>query len=229
VDEQTIAQVGENDTPSNAPQGNLDLTASTVDAEGSANPRHLPTSSDPAPVPPVASPITPTPPAPTAEAPEANVEAEAPEAEAGAPLDPPIAQEAKTPEGAGDSTPELAIVEKKRNAAELLERLNELEGRLAVSEAREKDAQTKERARMESMRADLLVNTWKLRKDVYAQLAPTVDEADPTSDEGKEKLRQWAVENKALFAAAPELPSGETYAPQETRFGERKRWRDIWK
>lgn len=150
-------------------------------------------------------------------------------------------QEAKPPE----PLEEPKQAEKKEEPAKDLEfflkRIGELEtekkemsatllGMKEAEEVRKAEAIKVERDRKEKARADLLVGDYKILKPEYMNLAPSVDLADPTTDQGKEALRQWMTSNPGLFGKAPELPTAENKEAKPSFFGGKGwTWADKFK
>lgn len=139
-------------------------------------------------------------------APEATQAKPAEEAPAPAPAEEkPVKEETKS------DGPDLSF---------FVKRIGELETQkkeLAQTIAEMKDAEhqrqveqmQKEQEQKNKARADLLQGEWGIVKEDYMRLAPTVEEADPTTDKGRDALRQWVNANPGLFNKAPELPQSE--------------------
>lgn len=100
-----------------------------------------------------------------------------------------------------------------------------------AEEQRKADEIRREVERKEKARADLLSNDWKILKPEYMALAPSVEFADPTTEAGRDALRQWVNSNPGLFGKAPELPKAEKTNESPGVFGGVKgwRWADKWK
>ena len=122
-----------------------------------------------------------------------------------------------------------------KRIGELETEKKELNGLLAsmkeAEEERKVEEIRREVERKEKARADLLSNDWKILKPEYMALAPSVEFADPTTDAGRESLRQWVNANPGLFGKAPELPKGEQTSESPGVFGGVKgwKWADKWK
>jgi hypothetical protein len=84
--------------------------------------------------------------------------------------------------------------------------------------------------RREAVRNSLLQEEYKILKAEYMALAPSSEHADPTTEEGRETLRQWVNANPGLFGKAPELPQSDGKQEKTTIFGNRGwTWADKWR
>ena len=84
--------------------------------------------------------------------------------------------------------------------------------------------------RREAVRNSLLQDEYKILKAEYMALAPSSEHADPTTEEGRETLRQWVNANPGLFGKAPELPQSDGKQEKTTIFGNRGwTWADKWR
>ena len=130
-----------------------------------------------------------------------------------------------------EDPPKLEVVKQEETPRELLSRLNELEGKVRQAEEEKALMLAAQRKNKETERTELLINRWGLIKEDYATLAPSIDEADPQTPEGKESLRQWMVANQNLFKGAPSLPTeGEKQTTKKRGlFNQRATtWREIF-
>ena len=84
--------------------------------------------------------------------------------------------------------------------------------------------------RKEAARDSVLRDEYKILKPEYMALAPSSEHADPTSEEGREALRQWVNANPGLFGRAPDLPQAEDTGNQKSIFSNRGwTWADKWR
>tara|TARA_Y100000310_G_scaffold336574_1_gene421507 strand:+ start:408 stop:1004 length:597 start_codon:yes stop_codon:yes gene_type:complete len=98
----------------------------------------------------------------------------------------------------------------------------EQKARVEAESARETES-TKRREQAEAARKEWLESQGFIRWD-YQTLAPTVDQADPFSEEGKRLLARFRTDNPELFKGAPGPPSAK---PGVSDGMGRKRWRDV--
>lgn len=141
--------------------------------------------------------------------------------------------EPKAPEKGEDPAQSMEFFLKRIGELETEKR--ELSGVIAgmkeAEEARKAEAVRAELERKEKARAHLLETDWKILKPEYMQLAPSIEKADPTTEEGRDALRQWVNSNPGLFGKAPELPTQNTKDNQKPGIFSTKgwTWADKWR
>jgi hypothetical protein len=157
------------------------------------------------------------PPEPAAEAPVAEA-APAPEPEPVAVE--PVQEEKKQLEPvAEDSSPEPVKPEVQDVLQqELVNRLGMLEGRIKDYEQKEKEREAQVVKEKVAAREKLLKELGIL-DDLYGKLAPSIDEADPRTEQGQEAYRQWMVKHPSLFKKSPTLEKIKNATEETERRG----------
>jgi len=152
-------------------------------------------------------------PEPTAEAPAAEA-APAPEPEQAAVE--PVQEEKKAPEQVAEESSPEPVKPEVQDALqqELVNRLGMLEGRIKDYEQKEKEREAQVVKEKVAAREKLLKELGIL-DDLYGKLAPSIDEADPRTEQGQEAYRQWMVKHPSLFKKSPTLEKIQN-ATQET-------------
>lgn len=96
----------------------------------------------------------------------------------------------------------------------------EMVTRLGLLENRIKDYEEKEKIRQEAVEKEMVAAREKLLKDLgilddlYGRLAPSLEEADPRTEEGQEKYRQWMTKHPSLFKKSPTLEKVQNAAQE---------------
>jgi hypothetical protein len=107
---------------------------------------------------------------------------------------------------------------------DLVNRLGELESKIAEYESRELQRAQEDRAAAEKSR-EALLQEFGILDPLYSRLAPTVQEADPRTPEGREAVRQWMAKHPNLFKKSPEIKELTNEAKRQStngnRFGKR--------
>lgn len=99
-----------------------------------------------------------------------------------------------------------------------------------AEESRKAEMLRVEIERKEAARDSVLRDEYKILKPEYMALAPSSEHADPTTEEGREALRQWVNANPGLFGRAPDLPQAEDTGNQKSIFSNRGwTWADKWR
>ena len=153
------------------------------------------------------------------QAPEPVAEEAAPAMEAAPAAVEPVAQtdqvEASTPESQ-EPEPPLQEPEPPSYDPDLVSRLGELESKIKEYEGRElKRAQEDREAAAKSREA--LLEEFGILDPLYSRLAPSIQEADPRTPEGKEAIRQWMTKHPNLFKKAPEIKEITSHATQANK------------
>jgi hypothetical protein len=110
--------------------------------------------------------------------------------------------------------------------------LGELRRRLEEKDASIEALSNQQRERLESERRRILVNQWGLRDAAYLALAPSIDQADPLTEEGRGKMIEFRNKHRALFAGSPSLPDvnvSEGGHDETAIHGRIKKFGDIFK
>jgi hypothetical protein len=87
---------------------------------------------------------------------------------------------------------------------DLVSRLGELEAKIKDYESRELKRQIDDREAAERAR-EALLSDFGILDPLYSRLAPSIQEADPRTPEGKETIRQWMTKHPNLFKKSPGL------------------------
>lgn len=87
---------------------------------------------------------------------------------------------------------------------DLVSRLGELEAKIKDYESRELKRQSDDREAAERAR-EALLSDFGILDPLYSRLAPSIQEADPRTPEGKETIRQWMTKHPNLFKKSPDL------------------------
>ena len=141
--------------------------------------------------------------------------------------------EPKPPEKGEDQAHSMEFFLKRIGELETEKR--ELSGVIAgmkeAEESRKAEALRVELERKDKARAHLLQSEYQILKPEYMQLAPSIEKADPTTDDGRDALRQWVNSNPGLFGKAPELPTKDSKDNKKTGIFSAKgwTWADKWK
>tara|TARA_R100000278_G_scaffold46562_2_gene40469 strand:+ start:1946 stop:2545 length:600 start_codon:yes stop_codon:yes gene_type:complete len=123
-------------------------------------------------------------------------------------------------------TPEKASSEAVNEANEAQHVLHqEMVNRLGMLESKIKDYEQKEQARQATIEQEKVAARGKLLKelgiidDLYGRLAPSIEDADPRTEEGQEAYRQWMVKHPNLFKKAPTLEKISNATKESERIG----------
>ena len=144
-----------------------------------------------------------------------------PEAPAPEPVQAEAAPEKPEPAPKQEAKPEPKDDKSSQDLSFFVQRIGELETEKkelaatiaemkAAEEERKAEALQREVEAKGKARTELLQGEWGIVKADYMRLAPSVEEADPTTEQGRESLRQWVNANPGLFNKAPELPNSDT-------------------
>ena len=109
---------------------------------------------------------------------------------------PQISEEPEPPQAEEPSAPSFD--------PDLVQRLGELEAKIKDYESRELKRAQDDREAAERSR-EALLEEFGILDPIYSRLAPTVQEADPRTKEGKEAIRQWMSKHPNLFKKSPEI------------------------
>jgi hypothetical protein len=101
---------------------------------------------------------------------------------------------------------------------EMVQRLGQLESRIKVYEEKEKEREVQVVAEKSAAREKLLEG-FGILDGLYGKLAPSIEEADPRTEEGREQYRQWMVKNPALFKKSPTMEKIKDATKEPNRQG----------
>lgn len=108
--------------------------------------------------------------------------------------------------------------------SEIRELLRSEQKARAEAESRAQAEAEQARQLRENARRDLLEKLGLVKWD-YQTLAPTADDADPFTEEGRRKYAKFRRENETLFKGSPEPPAADqTLAPT----GKPRTWRALF-
>ena len=148
-----------------------------------------------------------------AEAPEAPPEPEEVEEEPEADPEPPVAAAPKKKAKPRKRAKKRAAEEEEDASEDLGDAVEVLKGELGELQRRleERDQSiqaltNQQRERLESERRRLLMDQWGLRDPAYLALAPSIEDADPLTGEGRRKMIEFRNNHRALFSGSPNLP-----------------------
>ena len=131
--------------------------------------------------------------------------------------------ETVSPHTTADIPAEKSTADDDPGRADLEAQLSELRDLLRSEQKARTEAESARQAQSEAARKEWLEGQGLIRWD-YQALAPTAEEADPFTEEGRRSLAKFRQDNPSLFKGSLEPPSAKPGASD--RIG-RKRWRDI--
>ena len=152
-----------------------------------------------------------------------------------APVEPEAAQEAKPePEPEARHLRSVEDKEEKKDApapVDWTEKIEALQGEVQEARALVEKMQQEEAARRDKAREALVVGEYGLLDPDYMKIPSFPAEADATTEEGRESLRQWMVKHPGLFGKSPAITKEmKKEATEKITFGAKPwKWSDMWK
>lgn len=149
-----------------------------------------------------------------------------------APVEPEPAQEAK-PEPEPEARHLRSVDEKEETpqAVDWTEKIESLQGEVKEARALVEKMQQEEGARRDKAREALVVGEYGLLDPDYMKIPSFPAEADATTEEGRESLRQWMVKHPGLFGKSPAITKEmKKEATEKITFGAKPwKWSELWK
>ena len=128
-----------------------------------------------------------------------------------------------SPQTTADIPAEPGPATDEQTAADLKAQLSELKDLLRSEQSARVQAENSKRAQAEAQRREWLEKQGLVKWD-YQTLAPTVEQADPFTEEGRRVLAKFRTDNPHLFKGSPEPPPARPGIADKIG---RKTWRDI--